>query len=383
MATGIYIVGIGALGVLIIVLIALSRRGRERAVAGHERDMAYARAVGYLIEGKKVGALKHLKEAVRLNPDNVHAYIKLGDLMREMGEVERALQLHRELTVRRGTDPSTERELQRSLTMDYLEAGRYSDARTAAEKLLGYDRKNEEALEIMARVLEEAGDLEKAYEVQEELVRRSKSDGAAFLALYRSQIGANQLAEGERGKAKKSFESALHTDGDCLPALLYLGDIHYEEGERKKAIERWVDLTSRFPQWAYIAYGRLEKAYYESGTFGEIERVYENVLRSRPGDVPTLLAAAEMTSKRGDFGEAMRMVKETLEIDPDCRRARQLLVRLRLEKGDTEAALKDVLSFLEESRPGDRDFICSDCGHRSREVLFRCPKCRKWNTYLT
>lgn len=383
MATGTYIIAIAALGVLIILLIVLSRRGRGRGAAGLERDVAYARAVGYLIEGKKAGALKHLKEAVRLNPENVHAYIKLGDLLREMGEVDRALHLHRELTVRPGTDSSTERELQRSLAMDYLAAGRFGEARSAAERLLNYDRKNEEALEITARVLEEAGDLERAYEVQEELVRRRKSDGAAFLALYRSQIGADQMAKGEKGRARKSFESALHTDRNCLPALLYLGDMHYEDGDRKKAIERWIDLTARFPQWAYIVYGRLEKAYYESGTFGEIEKVYEEVLRARPGDIPTLLAMAEITQKRGDFGEAMRLVKETLEIDPGCRRARQLLVRLRLEKGDTEAALRDVMSFLEESRPGDGDFVCSDCGHRSSEVLFRCPKCRKWNTYLT
>ena len=78
----------------------------------------------------------------------------------------------------------------------------------------------------------------------------------------------------------------------------------------------------------------------------------------------------------------MRLVKETLELDPDCRRARQLIVRLRLEKGDTEDALKDVLSFLEESRPGEGEFVCRDCGHRSKEVLFRCPGCSNWNTFL-
>lgn len=377
-----YLIAVAAGIVILIILVALFRRGQGRPSPDKEKDQAYARVVGCLIDGRRDEALKHLKEAVRLNPENVEAYIKLGDLLREKGDVERALQVHRELTVRHGLDASTERELYRSLAKDYLAAGRFGDAKVASEKLLDFDRKDEGALAIMGRVFEGTGELEKAYDIQEELVKRVGRDGSSFLALYRSYIGADYLARGEKRKARKSFENALNTDRDCLPALLYLGDIHYADGDRRKAIERWVALASRFPQSAYIVYGRLEKAYYESGTFGDIERVYEDVLRSKPNDIPTMLAVAEMNRKRGAFDEAMRLVKETLEIDPDCRRARQLLVRLKLEKGDTQDALEDVLSFLEESKPGESDFMCSHCGHRSKEVLFRCPDCHKWNTYL-
>lgn len=382
MTTGTYIIAIAAAIIVVILIIAVSRRGKGGSGVGQEKDAAYTRAVGCLIDGKRDEALEHLKEAVRLNPENIHAYIKLGDLLREKGEIERALQVHRELTVRKSAHQRMDKELYRSLAKDYIAAGRFGDAKRAAEKLLSLDRKNEQALEIMVRIHEGIGELDGAYEFQEELVRRRKTDGRAFLGLYKSHIGAEYLGRGDKSKARKSFESALSTDKNCLPALLHLGDIYYEEGDRKKATERWVTLTARFPQWAYIVYGRLEKVYYESGNFGDIEALYEDVLRAKPNDIPTLLAMAEINQKRGVFDEAMRLVRETLEIDPDCRRARQLLVRLHLEKGDTDAALKDVLSFLEESRPGEGEFVCRDCGHRSMEVLFRCPGCRNWNTFL-
>ncbi len=383
MTTEIYVIMIAAAAAVVILFTIFARRAGRRTSGRNDKDIAYARAVGCLIEGKKDEALVHLKEAVRLNPENIHAYIKLGDLFRERGEIDRALQVHRELTVRHDADARTEKDLYGSLARDYLAAGRLSDAKAATEKVLGYDKKDEEALEVMALVYERGGELEQAFEVHEELARRRKDDGKAFLATYKSYIGTDYLARGDRQKAKKSFESALHMDKDCLPALLYLGDIHYEEGDRKKAMEKWVDFTSRFAQWAHIVYGRLEKAYYESGTFGEIEHVYENVLRESPNHIPTLLAMAEMNQKRGVFDEAMRLVRETLEMDPDCRRARQLLVRLRLEKGDADAALDDVLSFLEESKPGEGGFACSGCGYESKEVLFRCPNCREWNTFLS
>jgi len=371
-----------AAAVIVLVVVLARRRGRESS-AGGERGEAYAKAVGCLIDGRVDDALQHLKQAVKLNPDDVHTYIKLGDLLRKKGETDRAIHLHRELTVRRKLGKRTEAELYRSLARDYVEAGRFPEAKTAAERLLDIDRKDIDALEIIARVHEEMGELDRAYELQQELARKGKRDGPAFLALYRSYIGAAELARGNRARAKKSFESALGTDKNCLPALLYLGDIYYEDGDRRKATEKWVELAERFPQWAYVVYGRLERAYYESGSFGDIEAVYEKVLRERPHDVPTLLAVAEMNQKRGVFDEALRIVSEVLEIDPDCRRARQLLVRIHLEQGDTEAALKDVQAFLEESKPGEGEFVCRECGHRSKEVLIRCPSCRSWNTFLS
>lgn len=382
MISGTYIIAGVAIVVVLLLIALFAQKGRGDAAAGTEKDAAYAHAVGCLIDGKRDEALQHLKEAVRLNPENIHAYIKLGDLLREKGQIDRAIQVHRELTIRRSRGNTMEKELYRSIAKDYLAVGRFDDAKKAAEKSLSFDKKNEEGLEVLARVYESSGDLERAYEVRVEIARRGGAGGERFLAVYKSHIGAKYLASGDRSKAKKNFEGALSIDKQCLPALLYLGDIHYEEGDRKKAGEKWVELARLYPQYAYIVYGRLEKAYYESGTFGDIERVYENVLRARPHDIPTLLAMAEINQKRGVFDEAMRLVKETLELDPDCRRARQLLVRLRLEKGDAEDALQDVMLFLEESRPGEGDFICSDCGHRSKEVLFRCPGCNNWNTYL-
>ena len=288
---------IGSLAVLAIVLIAVfARRSRRNRAAAQDRYIPYTRALGCLIEGRKEDALGFLKEAVRQNPDDARVYMKLGDLLREKGEVDRALQVHRELTIRKIGDTQMERELYRSLAKDYISAGRYGEAQKAAERVLSLNKKDGEALEVLAQALEGNGDWDKSYEVQEELVRLRKRDGSAFLALYKSYIGSGCLSRGDKARSKKYFESALHKDKNCLPALLYLGDIHYEEGDRKRAIEKWTALTSRFPQWAYIVYGRLEKAYYESGTFGEIERVYEDVLRAKPDDIPTLLAMAEIES---------------------------------------------------------------------------------------
>ena len=381
MTTTIWTILLAALA-FVFLIAYLARRRRRIAGAGGEKYIPYTRALGCLIEKRTDEALEFLKEAVRQNPEDVQAYMRFGDLLREKGDVERALQVHRELTVRRLGDAGIERELYRSLAMDYLVAERYGDAQRAAEKLLSSNKKDEEALEILAQVFERGGEWDKSYDVQEELVRLRRRDGNPFLAMYKSYIGSKHLARGDRSVSKKYFESALHKDKDCLPALLYLGDIHYQDGDLKKAIEKWRAVASRFPKWAYIVYGRLEKAYYESGSFGEVEQVYEEVLKAQPDDVPTMLAMAEINHKRGDADEALRLVRETMEIDPDCRRARQLLVRIHLEKGDAETAHKDVLSFLEESRPGEGEFICAGCGHKSNEVLFRCPECLGWNTFL-
>ncbi len=47
-------------------------------------NVEYTTALNYLIIGEKKKALEKLREAVRLNTGNIDAYIKIGDVLREL-----------------------------------------------------------------------------------------------------------------------------------------------------------------------------------------------------------------------------------------------------------------------------------------------------------
>ena len=82
-------------GVAAAAVVFVRRRARKRV----DEETADQKGLDALIAGHRDDALKHLARAVREDSRNVDAYIKLGSLLRERGQVRQAIQAHRELLV--------------------------------------------------------------------------------------------------------------------------------------------------------------------------------------------------------------------------------------------------------------------------------------------
>jgi len=91
-------------------------------------QVAGGAALAGLIDGDEETAFREFKNAVRLDSTNVDAYLRLGDLLRKRGDIDRAFQLHRELTTRRGLDPDTEARIQQALCRDLIALSRWERA---------------------------------------------------------------------------------------------------------------------------------------------------------------------------------------------------------------------------------------------------------------
>jgi len=344
---------------------------------------AYARALNCLLEGDDDEAIRSLREAIRDDTQNIDAYIRLGDLLRKRGELENALRVHKGLTVRTISDTAVLESLYRSLSEDYLACGKYQEAIACAKKMRAMNKRNTFPLRLMARVYEIQREWDKAYEMEEELEKLEGKRGRAFLAMHKSHIGHDLLKRGKPREAERYFKDALRLDSECVPALLYLGDICFQEGNLRRAISLWELIASRFPKIAYIVFERLEKAYFERGNLGDIVAVYEAVLRESPKNVRTLVELACLHQKKGNLREAVRTLREALEYDPSSTLARQHLIGFLHEMGETEQAIDEMKKLLQIISPRAEDFACSECGYRSPDVLWRCPKCQQWDTFLS
>jgi len=372
---------------LIAVAVAIAayliwRMRRAKPVASSSNHSTYARALNCLLEGDDEGALRNLKEAIREDTQNIDAYIRLGDLLRKRGEIEKALRIHRGLTVRSISDRNLLDSLYKSLAEDNLACGRYQEAIACAQKIRAMNKQSTFPLKLMTRVYEIQREWDKAYEMQEELERLEGKKGRPFLGLYKSYIGYDFLKRGKPKEAKRYFKDALRLDSECVPALLYLGDIYFEEGNLRRAISLWELIASRFPKIAYIVFGRLEKAYFERGNLSDIVAVYETILKESPRNVRTLIELAGLHQKKGDLKEAVRVLREVLAYDPASPLARQRLIAFLYEMGEIDEAMEEMKKFLEVIGARTEDYVCSTCGYRSSDVLWRCPKCHTWESFL-
>ena len=82
-----------------------------------------------LIAGNRDAAMKHLADAVREDPRNLDGYVKLGNLLRERGQIRQAIQVHRELLVKRKLPAAIRSEIVKSLARDLAPAANWPEVR--------------------------------------------------------------------------------------------------------------------------------------------------------------------------------------------------------------------------------------------------------------
>ena len=341
-------------------------------------DTPYRHGLDALLRGDADEALLAFTETVRIDTDNADAYIHIGNLLRERGEAVRALQIHRELTVRAGLTLSQQRVVREALVLDLIALNRTEQAVEEAEELIDLDRKNGRALHVLLRAHEAAGDWERAFEVRSELARANGERGNGTLAKYRSAAGESYLRAGKTREAERQFKNALRMDRNHPAALLRLGDICYRRDHRERAVVLWRGLAQTHPQLAHLVLERLETAYFERGRMSEMSLAYEELIALNPRDARIWLALARMQVKKGDLGEAARALGQALTIEPESLPARLLLVDVHRRLGDLSKALDEMETLLRGVPRAER-FTCTTCGSASDEYWTRCPACLAWS----
>ena len=127
------------LGVGGIALYVLNFKPRKKSKV---KDL-YAEGLDLLITGKRKAAYQNFKEIIQKDSENIKAYLKLGQVLREGGNHSNALKIHKGLLHRRKLTHYEQVELHKNLAMDYQQAGKIKLAVTELEALLKLEKNNE------------------------------------------------------------------------------------------------------------------------------------------------------------------------------------------------------------------------------------------------
>jgi tetratricopeptide (TPR) repeat protein len=179
----------------------------------------------------------------------------------------------------------------------------------------------------------------------------------------------------EYHKARLEYKEALNYDENLEVAYLYIADSYQIEKRTEDAIEFWKKFLAAAPRLGFLAYPKLERAYFELGKFGEITGVYNEVLQKDPKNGYARLGLARILEKRGRASQAMEEYASVLEVDPSFAPAHQALARLLLEQKRPAEALKEIDYLLASFFPYRERFYCSKCGQPAGGFFFLCPNC--------
>ena len=89
---------------LLLLLVLAAYLVYERIISGGKKPEStiYLDALRDLLDGRQEAAFTKLRQVVAEDANNLDAYLRLGRILRENNQPQRALQVHKDLTLRSG-----------------------------------------------------------------------------------------------------------------------------------------------------------------------------------------------------------------------------------------------------------------------------------------
>jgi len=384
------------LGVLVALLIGLAAGKaweRYKLVEGRWIDRRRGRqsphfilGLNYLVAGQVDLAIEELEKAAKLDPGGLELRLVLGNLYREKGQVGRAIQEHQSLLQRPRLSRIEHANVQLCLGLDYRRGGFVDRAQAAFADVLKLDPDNEAALVNLEKLQEDQHQWQDAYITRKRLAQIAgppdQPKSQSILAFLENELGLQALKDGQLDEAARRFEAAIDLDGGVIPAYLHLGDVRQKQGDALGAMAVWERSIEVSPDRAYLALNRLEQAYALLGTPQRFVALCRKLTAAAPREWRARMALARHLSTLGQPSKALELLFEALEHNPHALAIHQAIWNT-LSTLDLPRLL--VARYVEITRQSVfylDPHVCVRCRYRSTELLWQCPHCHEWNTFV-
>jgi lipopolysaccharide assembly protein B len=346
------------------------------------------RASRHLFRGLQLLTTGHSDLAVgaflkvrRNHPDSVGVALALGNLLRESGQVERAIQVHQAVLDRIDLTRREQADALECLGMDSLKAGFIDRATQAFRNVLEIDPRNISAWTGLAKIQEDERRWLDAYHSRARLARLRKADASTVLAYLQAEIGREAAHAGDAAAAERALRQALRLSRQVVPAYLGLADLRAGSDVRA-AIAVLEDLVATLPERAYHAFERLAPLYAAVSEPQRFTALCERLIQQDPHDWRARLALARALRSDGRPREAIGLLTRALEVNPHALVVHLEMLRALHDLGLGGPLLTQYVALAETTLIYADPHVCSVCHYRAGEILWRCPHCHEWGTMV-
>ena len=339
----------------------------------------YAEGLDLLITGRRKSAYKNFKDIIQKDSNNIKAYLRLGQVLREGGNPVQALKIHRGLMHRRNLTHYEQIELHKNLALDYYLSGKLNVAIQELLSLLKIEKNNEWAVTQLTAFYREKQDWAKAGEYFEKYQKLTNKEDKHKLALYKIQEGRIHIKNKKFEDARKIFEDALNIS-DIAVAYYFIGNSFSGESEEEyqksvekdsannpasdektdymekakellgKAIPIWIRYAELNPEQAWMVIHLLKDGLFALDRYSEIENILKQILKNDSDNIEVIASLSEIYSHRGENTEAIELIDSALEKDPTSHIVKLIKMKLQAKKersgNEFSRSLDDIIHFL-------------------------------------
>ena len=307
----------------------------------------YVQALCDLLDGRPETAFTKLRQVVADDSENIDAYLRLAQILRDHKRPDRALQVHKDLTLRKGLSPEQKAAILRQLASDYVTLNELETAQAALKELTSILPDDRRAYAELLKTQKKLGQWDDACDTAALILKLESNKSKKPLAVFRYQMGLQLEKTGEHRKARVLFKEALGLDPQFAPAYLAIGDSYYVEQRHEDAVNFWNKLIEAVPDQGSRVLDRLNKTLYDLGRYGDLASACERILAHYPKDSKVLMTLGEFYAKKGESDLAEEVLGKVLQQDPGHLGAITTLVRLYIEKKDIDK-IEKLLSRIEK-----------------------------------
>jgi lipopolysaccharide biosynthesis regulator YciM len=346
----------------------------------------YMLGLNFLVANQIDPAIEELSTAADAAGDPLEIHLILGNLYREKGQVGRAIQEHQALLQRPHLRKLEHANVLLCLGLDYKRGGFVDRALEAFTEVLRLEPGNRYAMSNLEKLHEEQHQWTEAYTMRQKLAGLDGTNQQAqhqeILAFLENEIGLEAMKRGQQADAARRFGAAIDLDTKNAPAYLNLGDVQLAQGDLPAAATTWERLVGTSPERAYLAFSRLESAYTQLNEEGRFSTLCRRLIDGGTQEWRARLALARYLTRHGQPSDALELLFEALVINPHALAVHQAIWQT-LSHLKLAPALVDRYTDLAHDAIFYVDpHICIRCRYRSTELLWQCPHCHEWNTFI-
>ena len=346
----------------------------------------YILGLNFLVSNQLDLAIEELTKAAGLDRDALEIHLILGNLYRQKGQVSKAIQVHQSLLQRPRLTRLEHAHVLLCLGLDFRRGGFVDRAFEAFSEVVRLDPENKYALLNLEKIHEEQHQWREAQVIRQRMAEAAgdteRARDQAILAFLENELGLQATREQRPDNAVKHFEAAIDLDKQTVPAYLNLGDVRMTQDDPRAAIEVWEKLLRIAPERAYLAFSRLESAYASLGTPSRFLDLCRRLVEANPQDWRARLALGQHVAERGEPTRALDPLFEALVHNPHALAIHQAILRTLTALDFNKTLVRRYVGLTRDAVFYLDPHVCMRCRYRSTELLWQCPQCHEWNTFV-
>ncbi|MAW75658.1 MAG: hypothetical protein CMG09_07040 [Candidatus Marinimicrobia bacterium] len=333
----------------------------------------YAEGLDMLVSGKRKAAYKNFKLIVEKDSNNIRAYIRLGQVLREGGKVAKAIKMHKNLLIRKDITNYEMIELYKNLTLDYYKIKNYKQSIVECKKILEYESNNEWAINQLILLSVKDKDWSQATHFLKTSFEKTGKIDNDKLSLFKIQQSKKLINEKKFNEAREILDKALNLKQDSYPVYYFIAKSYSEESSIEynkaveiqnkgseslsdsneynqfleqakkilsKAIPFWVHFTEINPNQSWLVLPSLKDALFVLDRYSELENILLQLNEKNKDNIEILVSLADYYSHKGEVDKAINLI-DSYE---NNREENFVLIKLMKVKLELQKSKNNVLS---------------------------------------